>query len=293
MLFIQSVLIVGLVVPVAGAAQEKKERPSLTVTYLAHSGFMLAAGDQKILVDALTEPSAEWKFAAPSTETRQKMEQGRPPFDNLSLLLISHNHIDHHWPPSTVRFLLHNPKAVVVTTPEVRDQMKKDTHDFEKVQSRLVVPELEWKRSTVREIGGIRLEIARLKHGDDKEWPSIIYAFVFELGGKKVLYAAGTSGCFPDEYEALGYARRGIDLAFLYPDLMVRRGSEGGPELNQPGIQQLRDLIAPKVPVMMHVRPDRLPYVEMVLPELQRQIPGLVLFKHELESRTFQEDFDE
>ena len=271
----------------AGTAQENKGGPNLTVTYIAHAGFLFAAGDQKILADALTETSAQWKFAAPSVALRQKMEQGEAPFDNVSLVLISHNHIDHHWPPSTVRFLLLNPKAVVVTTPEVRDQMKKDSPEFEKIQSRVIVPELEWKQSTSREINGIRLDIARLKHGDDKEWASIVYAFLFDLGGKKVLYAPGTTGYFPEEYRALGYAKLGIDLAFLNFDLMIQRGSDGGPTLNSAGIQQVRELINPRIPLMMHIRPDRLPFVEEVLPELQKQLPSVTLFRQELESRTF------
>jgi L-ascorbate metabolism protein UlaG (beta-lactamase superfamily) len=285
--FTRSVLVLALAVLVLGAAGEKRGQPGLTVTFLAHSGFLLTDGKQKVLVDALTEPSPEWKFAAPSAETRQKMEQGLPPFDEIGLLLISHNHIDHHRPASTVRFLLQNPRAVVVTTAEVRDQMKKECSDFERIAPRVSVPDLEWKQRTVREIGGLQLEIARLKHGDDKEWPSVIYAFLFELGGKKVLYAAGTSGHFPEEYQTLGWATREIDLAFLYPDLMLRRGVGGGPEVNGPGIQRLTQLIAPKVPIVMHVRPDRLPYVESIWPELQEQLPGAVLFKRELEARAF------
>jgi L-ascorbate metabolism protein UlaG (beta-lactamase superfamily) len=283
----QSAVILALAVPaVCAAGQKQAKQPVLTVTYLAHSGFLLADDKHKVLVDALTEASPEWKFAAPSDETRRKMEQGLPPFDNVGLVLITHNHIDHHRPSFTARFLLNNPKAVAVTTSEVREQMKKELADFDRIAARVVVPDLEWKQSTTREIGGIRLEIDRLKHGNDKEWPSIVHAFLFELAGKKVLYAAGTSGYFPEEYEAFGYARRGIDLAFLYPDLMLRPGAAGA-EVNGPGIELLTRLIAPKTPVMMHVRPDRLPYVEAVWTELQKQLPGVVLFRRELESRTF------
>jgi L-ascorbate metabolism protein UlaG (beta-lactamase superfamily) len=287
---LESALVLGFLLPAVVLAQAKQDAhgtPNLTVTYLAHGGFLLGAGDQKILVDALTESSPEWKFRAPSAETREKMERGLPPFDNVGVVLISHDHIDHHRPSSTARFLVHHPKAAVVTTPEVRDRMKKELPDFEKTAAQLVVPELEWKQSTTRDVGRLRLEIARLKHGDDKEWPSIVYAFLFELGGKRVLYAAGTGGHFPEEYAALAYATRGIDLAFLCPDLMVRRGGQGGPEVNGPGIELLTRLIAPKRPIMMHVRPDRLPYVESVWPELQKQLPEVMLFKRELESRTF------
>jgi L-ascorbate metabolism protein UlaG (beta-lactamase superfamily) len=269
------------------AAAPSREGPGLTVTFVTHAGFLFAAGDGKILVDALTEPSTQWPYQAPSPELRQKMERGEPPFDHVRLLLISHNHVDHHCPASTVRFLEQNPKAVVVTTPEVRAQMKKDSPEFGKIEARVEAPELAWKQSAVREINGIRLEIARLKHGDDKEWACIVYAFLFEMGGKKVLYAVGTTGAFPEEYAELGWAKRGIDAAFLGPNLMVRRGSDGGPAVNDAGIRQVRELIGPKVTVMAHILPAWMPYLEKVLPELQGRLPGLTLFRQPLESRVF------
>jgi L-ascorbate metabolism protein UlaG (beta-lactamase superfamily) len=72
----------------------------------------------------------------------------RSPFDHINVVPISHNHIDHHSPASSVRFLLNNPKTVLVTTPEVRWQMERDSPEFKKIQSQVVVPDLDWKQST-------------------------------------------------------------------------------------------------------------------------------------------------
>jgi L-ascorbate metabolism protein UlaG (beta-lactamase superfamily) len=248
------------------------------VTHIAQSGFLLAGDGRKVLVDALFRPSDRWKYAAPSAELLQKMEQG--------LVLISHDHIDHHSPGSSVRFLLSNPQATLLTTPEVRDRMKQDGPVFDQVADRVVVPRLTWKQSEVREIGGIRVEIARLKHGNDRDWPTTVYAFLFDLGGQRILHAAGTTGHFPDEYEALRFAERDIDLAFLYPHLMVRLDDEGA-TLDGRKIGLVRELIAPRIPVLTHVRPDRLPLLETLLPELEGQLPGLILFRKEMERRSF------
>lgn len=60
--------------------------------------------------------------------------------------------------------------------------------------------------------------------------------------------------------------------------------------LNTAGIQTVRDLIAPKVTVLMHVYPGAKAakaYMETLLPEVQKQLPGTIWFQHELESRTF------
>jgi len=261
----------------------------LAVTHIDHAGFLITAGDTKVLVDALTYGSPRWSYKAPSKELREKMEKGEPPFDGIQLLLVSHAHGDHFGPPPVVSFLLKNPKATLVTTPEVRALAKKWVGNFPKVADRVVAPELEWKQSVSREINGVRLEIARLKHGNDKEWPAIVYSFLLDLGGKKVLYAAGTEGSFPEEYRELGWAKRGIDLAFLGgTDLMVQFGdSNSSAQLSAGGIRTVRDLIAPKIPVMMHITPERTAAVEKAWPELQKQLPGLVWFRQEMESRTF------
>jgi len=215
------------------------------------------------------------------------MERGEPPFDNIRLVPIGHNRIDRYSPSFTVRFLQHNPHAVVVTTSEVRAQLKKNSSAFDQIQARVVVPELEWRQSAVREIDGIRLEIARLKHDDDKERACALYVFLFDLDGKRVLFAPATTGFFPEEYETLGYSKRGIDLAFVNFHLMIRPGAGGVAAMNSAGTRQVRDLIGPQVPVMNHIRPERLPFVEEMLPDLREQLPTVTLFRQLLETLTF------
>ena len=279
-------LIVLATIPITSGRAGTPKPAGLTVTFIDHAGFMFKAGNKKILADALTEPS-KWPYKAPSPEMLRNMELGKPPFDNISLVLISHNHIDHVSGGSTVRFLLNNPNAVVVTTQEVRESLSGNPA-FETIKSRVVVPQLEWKQRDTREINGIQLETARLKHGDDKEWACIVYAFLFELGGKKVLYAAGTAGYFPEEYTALGYAKRGIDLAFLSHYMLINRASDRTPaSLNEDKIAQVRDLIAPRTTVLMHIEPGEEGHVDAMLPALQKELPGATVFHSELESRAF------
>ena len=182
------------------ATETIAQNSGLTVTYISHCGFLFISGNQKILTDALIEPSKEWPNDTPSPDLLKKMERGEPPFDHINVLLIGLNHIDHHSSASSVRFLLNNPKSVLVTTLEVRTQMEKDSTEFKKVQSQVVVALLDGKQSTTLEVNGIKLEMARLKHGDDGQWAPIVYADIFEIGGKKVLYAPETPGYFPEKY---------------------------------------------------------------------------------------------
>lgn len=251
---------------------------SLTVTHIAHAGFLLAGGGKKVLVDALVHPPPPfWKHSAPPRELAQKIQKGQPPFDGVDLMLVSQVMGDHFGPSLTVGFLRDNPRAVLVTTTEARRYAEK-VRGYPKVDDRVIVPALEWKQSVTREAGGVRVEVARLKHGNGRDWPALVYAFLFELGGKKVLYAAGTGGFFPEEYKELGWAARGVDLAFLCADdLFVRIDYEKRTVAASPdGMRTVREMIAPKVPVMMHVEADLVSAVARLIPDLRKQTPGLV-----------------
>jgi L-ascorbate metabolism protein UlaG (beta-lactamase superfamily) len=258
----------------------------LTVTALDHSGFLFSDGKSKILVDALTEKSAEWPYKAPSSELLGKMERGEKPFDNISLLLISHAHEDHYAPAPTVRFLLAHPRTVLVTTAEVLDTLK-PVPGFDKVKSRIAAPDLAWKHGLRKNINGVTLEVDRLKHGDDKDWACQLDAFSFSLGGKKVLYATATAGFFPEEYRDLGYAGRGFDLAFLNYTMAVNAAKGGKPaSLNSGGVAKIKTLIAPKTVVLMHITPPAMPGVAAMIPALQKELAGATVFS-ELESRSY------
>ena len=215
------------------------------------------------------------------------MEKGEAPFDGVSLLLISHDHTDHYSPQSTIRFLQGHPKAVLVTTGEVRDRLK-TIAGFDAVAARIVAPDLAWKQSLIQKVNGLNLEIDRLKHGDDKKWACQLDAFVFTLGGKKVLYATATSGYFPEEYTDLNYAKRSFDLAFVNYYVAVKKAKGDQPASLKPdGIAKIKDLIAAKNTVLMHIEGGAQPSVDAVMGELQAQLPGATVFKSELESRTY------
>lgn len=259
----------------------------LTVTALDHSGFMLSDGKTKILVDALLEKSKEWPFNAPAPALLGKMEKGEKPFDGVTLLLISHDHNDHYSPEATVRFLRNHPKALAVTTPEVLKRLK-TIDGFAKVEKQVEAPDLAWKQSLQKRFNGVTLELDRLKHGDDKKWACELDAFAFKLGGKKILYATATSGFFPEEYSELGYARRGFDLAFInyYMAINAAKGEKPA-SLNADGLAKIKDMIAAKNTVLMHIQPSAAASVEAMMPDLEKQLPGATVFKSEMDSRTF------
>lgn len=260
---------------------------ALTVTAIDHAGLMFSDGKVKILVDALIEPSKQWPFDTPSAALLQKMEREDAPFDGISLLLISHAHIDHFSAASTVRFLANHPKALVVTTEEVEAGLK-PISGYDEVASRVVAPRLSWKQSLTRTFNGVRIELDRLKHGDDKEWPSQLDVFAFTLGGKKVLFAPATGGFFPEEYRVLGYAGRGFDLAFVNYSMAVRLSNDGAPaQVNRDGLEMIKKNIRAKTTVLMHIEHEHRAEIGEIMPDIERALPGVTVSAGELERRIY------
>jgi len=259
----------------------------LAVTALGHTGYLFSDGKTKILVDTLTEPAKDYPFEAPAADTLAKLERGEAPYDGVRLLLISHDHSDHYAPEPVVRFLAAHPKAMLVTTGEVVKKLAA-VPGFDAVKARIAAPEIAWKHKLVRKFNGVTIEIDRLRHGDNGKWACQNDAFVFTLGGKRILFATASDGHFPDEYRDLGYAKRKFDLAFFNYNIAIQAAKADKPAALKPqGVAYLKELIGAKTTVLMHITPETAPSVDAMLPELDKALPGVTRFAKELESRTY------
>lgn len=84
-------------------------REPLTLTYVSNSGFLIEAGETKILVDALF---AEHEFPPP--DVLAMMVGFQPPFDAVDLVLVTHNRPDHFSAEIVTRYLRAHPDTVLV-----------------------------------------------------------------------------------------------------------------------------------------------------------------------------------
>ena len=87
---------------------EIKIRLPLELRYIANEGVLLSSGNQKVLVDALfSKPHPDYN--APAKTTLKKILAGQPPFDNVTLVLVTHNHRDHFEASLAAKFLENQP----------------------------------------------------------------------------------------------------------------------------------------------------------------------------------------
>ena len=105
-----------------GQAQSSTQQGSLalpdakspSITYVGNEGVLISDGTKAVLIDGLhREYGPEYLFPPP--ELLSAMEQGKPPFDQVRMLLVSHVHGDHFHPESVGLHLRSNPKATLVS----------------------------------------------------------------------------------------------------------------------------------------------------------------------------------
>jgi L-ascorbate metabolism protein UlaG (beta-lactamase superfamily) len=268
-------IIISLFLIIFICTSAKKEN-GVKITYIAQSGVFIESDTIKIFIDALFKKDPRWGYPAPSQELLDSIERALPPYNNISIFLVTHAHIDHFDPKSLEKALMHNPKSVLVTTPEVKNIMIKWCQDFKGIESRVIAPIIKYKSSLDTLVRGIPLRINHLKHHDDKEWQAMVYAYLINVNGKKILHNGGSTGYFPDEYEVARYDTMGIDVAILYHHFLS--GS------NSSGTTVIDNYIKPKNILLGHIGPENKSFMDSLKIKFKDKYPTLSVLTNSGES---------
>ena len=79
-----------------------------TAHYIANAGVMIVRGDTKILFDPLFTNSYG-DYTLPPREMRDAIVAGKPPYDGIDAVFISHYHGDHFSPAEMIDLLTAQP----------------------------------------------------------------------------------------------------------------------------------------------------------------------------------------
>ena len=198
------VLLAGLATP--GQAQ-------LRVTYVANEGSLLEGSGRKVLIDALTGERIPPYPTVPA-DLRPALEEARPPFDAVDLVLATHRHADHFDAETVARHLRANPAARFVSTPQAVEQLREalgaESPHLERVEA--VLP-AEGARQTVRH-RGVEVQVLSLHHGRSRKPPIENVGFLARMGGVKWLQVGDTE-VDEDDIRPYGLSDEQIDVAFL------------------------------------------------------------------------------
>jgi L-ascorbate metabolism protein UlaG (beta-lactamase superfamily) len=181
-----------------------------TIIHVQNAGYLIVVGGKKILIDGLFILDRN----PPSPERLTAMREALPPFDDLDLILITHDHNDHFEPDLVGEHLLHDTQAVVVTTDQTAEYLASWFEDSDQFEERVIGLHLERGGSQTLEVAGIELEIYYFSHGSPT-MPN--FGFLFSLGGMTFFHTGDivVDDVPLEEVRQFGLFERGIDIGFI------------------------------------------------------------------------------
>src|SRR4030095_8756085 len=257
------------------ASQKPLQLPSgnsLTITYIANEGVLIAAGEKQVLIDGLhREYKPDYLF--PPADLLSKLEQAIDPYNKIDVVLVSHLHLDHFHPESVGLHLRNNKSAQLVSSEQIVNGVKEKFADFAAIEARVKQVDSTWKSQTPVEVNGIKIKVLGLRHsGSNFTWIQNL-GHVIELGGKKLLHI-GDADMTAENFSSFRLNEENIDIAFIpYWFLLSPRGRSF-----------LMEKFRPKQIIAVHVSPDE---AQSATQEITKAIPGTIVFTKVLESRSF------
>ncbi|UCE40997.1 MAG: MBL fold metallo-hydrolase [Candidatus Aminicenantes bacterium] len=182
------------------AAQE------VEVTYTGNEGFMIVVEGKKILIDAFHRLG--------DLKHQELLQNGKPPFDDVDLILTTHTDHDHFDLHMVGHYLTNHPKSLFLSTKQATDAFTKYYKNFEKIKARLkgFAPEEGERIHFSHE--DIDVTMILLHHGWNRKVKVTNLGFLFFIGGKKFFHM-GDSEIVLSELNIYNLPEEKIDVAFV------------------------------------------------------------------------------
>ena len=226
----------------------------LTVEYIANEGVHIKSGDSQILIDAIHRRYKP-AYAFTPEPVLSKIEAARHPYNRISLILVSHYHLDHFHAQSTASHLRNNSAAILASSPQVVDEVRKQSAKDETMNPRLpkigdkqiLEVDFETQKAVTHEFGKVKVKFLGLKHANSK-LPAFSgiqnFGHVIEIDGKKLLHI-GDADMFAENFSAFELRKEQLDVAIV-PYWFT---------LSRAGRKIIREIFNPKTVVAVHVPP--------------------------------------
>lgn len=244
----------------------------LNVTYIANEGVLISSGDKQVLIDGLHRKYKP-DYAVPPDALLKSLESAQPPYDRLRLILVSHVHLDHFHPVSVGLHLQNNKAAILVSSDQIADGVKKEFGAYGEIEPRIKRIAYEWRKGVALNIGGIDLKVLGLRHGGQQfGWVQNL-GYVVDLNGRKILHI-GDADMTEENFSTFNLAQEGIDVAFI-PYWFF---------LSSNGRSIVREQIRPKYVVAVHIPPAE---AEEVSKQIKALYPEAITLTKILETKAF------
>jgi len=176
------------------------------VTFVGNSGFLIAAGDSKVLIDAFFEGFPPG-YTLPAN-VRDLLVKAQPPFDHVDLILATHAHGDHFNAAMVRQYLQSCLNTVFVSTTQATSQLPG-------FGERVIAADPVESLPVYLEPNGIKVEAIYMSHGYPPNDPKEIFnnAYIVTLNGTTFFHTGDIAGL--QDVEQYRLADKYIDMAFI------------------------------------------------------------------------------
>ncbi len=187
----------------------------LEVTYIANSGFMFAAGNTRVLVDALYLDGDIWE--TPTKKLQKAMTRGAAPFKNINYFLVSHYHEDHFNATLMSRYLVNNPKTTLITNMQTDSVMKRILKQDPELKrpDQMKIIDIPMFSSESFEADQFKVKCLAQRHMGKEDYKVQSLGFLIEMGGKKIIHI-GDAGWEEENFAGFKLQDEDIDIAFIH-----------------------------------------------------------------------------
>lgn len=246
---------------------------TIKLTYVGNEGVLISNGTKAVLIDGLHRKYGD-AYLNPPPDVLEAMENARPPFDQVRLVLVSHVHGDHFSAESVALHLKNNPKAILVSDAQKMADIARLVPDHAAIRNQTHEATPEGKERIVFERDGIKVTLLGMKHGTpERHWWVKNLGHIIEIGGKK-LFHFGDADMGIENFAAFNLAAEKIDIAFI-PYWFL---------LSDEGRKLVRETIAAKHNIAVHISPGN---AEADAANVKRLYAGADAFTKMLEERSF------
>lgn len=211
-------LLLGIAFPASGVveqgtAPQDSVQSQIDLLFVANEGVLLTTSNRKVAIDCMFD-APNPAYAAPPAAMLQAMKMGAAPFDDLDLILLTHDHPDHYTPGLVAQALSHNRRVVFVAPVDAVEALERAAPDWTSIRDRVVAVTIDVRAQFDSVINGMRVQAYRTLHSGAAETPQNL-VYLLEMDGRTIFHEGDSDGSV-QTYETLGLAEKSIDLALVH-----------------------------------------------------------------------------
>ncbi len=180
------------------------------VTYIANDGVMIEFEDKKVVIDAINRASNLGGWVSPSNAALMAVENGDPPYDDIDIIMITHNHGDHYSTTAVQNYLSDHPNTKLII-PSVMEP------SFSSFQSQIADFSVnKFERINIVE-NDISIDVLHVEHFDQfgNDFSGVeSFAYIVNLDGKKFLHA-GDIDYLDSQLDSFNLLQDSVTVAFI------------------------------------------------------------------------------